>query len=320
MNNINISQIDINKEFGTFLFINKSKISKARNDSQYLDMELMDKFNNIINAKIWNVTEDILNYLNIHSVVYFKGKIQLYNNRKQFIISEYRMPKPGEIDISDFIPTAPVPAIDMYNFIIDVIQKFKDEDLKDITYSIILERKEKLMYYPAAKSNHHSIRAGLLFHIYRMLKVASGIKEVYVNLDLNLLQAGIILHDICKTEEMHTNELGLVDEYTPKGNLLGHLAMGVDLIGKKGRELGINDELILLLQHMILAHHGKPEYGSAIPPMFLEAELLHRIDDLDAKVYDFMKIESELEEKTMSDRIFSLENRRIYKTNYKKNI
>jgi 3'-5' exoribonuclease len=112
---------------------------------------------------------------------------------------------------------------------------------------------------------------------------------------------------------MEANELGVVEEYTPNGQMLGHLVMGVKNIDKVASELGIDEELSMMVQHMILSHHYYPEYGSPKKPMFVEAELLHHIDMIDARVYDFETENKNLEPGQFSDRVYTLDNRRIYK-------
>lgn len=119
---------------------------------------------------------------------------------------------------------------------------------------------------PAALKLHHAERSGLLHHTSTMLRGADMLCELYPFLDADLLAAGVILHDLCKIEEMKSDELGLVSDYTTEGNLLGHLVLGVSKLDRCGREMGVNEELLIMLEHMILSHHDLPEYGSPKPP------------------------------------------------------
>ena len=131
-----------------------------------------------------------------------------------------------------------------------------------------------------------------------------------------LLFAGIILHDIEKTEEMNSSELGIVSTYTVEGQLLSHLIQGITLVDRVSSKVGASSEIRMLLQHMILSHHYEPEYGSPIKPMIIEAELLHYIDVIDARMYDMKKILDGVDEGNFSERIFSLNNRKVYKPKF----
>jgi 3'-5' exoribonuclease len=146
-----------------------------------------------------------------------------------------------------------------------------------------------------------------------MLKSAVALSKIYTFLNTDLLYAGVILHDLGKIAEMAVNECGLVTEYTTEGMLLGHLVQGVKHIEIIGQSLQINPEKILLIQHMLLSHHYIPEHGSPKSPAFPEAELLHYLDIVDARMYDMQKAIESTEPGTFSDRIWSLENRSIYK-------
>ena len=112
---------------------------------------------------------------------------------------------------------------------------------------------------------------------------------------------------------MKASDLGIVKEYTIEGNLLGHITMGIKNLEKICDQLNTPAEKKMLLQHMILSHHYEPEYGSPVKPLFLEAELLHHIDMIDARIYDFTHVTKDQEEGTFSESIFSLDRRRIYK-------
>src|SRR5699024_7713230 len=111
-----------------------------------------------------------------------------------------------------------------------IVSSFKNDDIRNILLEILSIKKEKLLYYPAAKSNHHSIKGGLLYHILSMIKLGEKICELYSIVNKELLFAGIILHDIEKTEEMNSSELGIVSTYTVEGQLLSHLIQGITLV------------------------------------------------------------------------------------------
>ncbi len=283
---------------------------------KYIDATLTDQTGEV-NAKLWSAEETDMIYFNAGSIVKIAAKVKMWNEKPQLSISAYRSPTPEEnIDISDFIPSAPIKPEILFNYVEETINSFKEDDIRLLVSSLITDKKQQFMIYPAAKSNHHSVRSGLLYHIYRMLKTAKALATVYENVNLDLLEAGIILHDLYKIEEMNISEVGLVTDYSAKGNLLGHISIGISEIESKARELHIDTENVLLLKHMLLSHHYFPEFGSPVFPMFLEAELLHHIDIIDARVYDFEEQYKKLEPMSMSEPIWSLDRRRIYKPSF----
>ena len=145
-----------------------------------------------------------------------------------------------------------------------------------------------------------------------MLRMAAHVCEVYPQLDADLLAAGVILHDLCKIDEMSSDEIGMVSDYTAEGLLIGHLVAGVAEIDRLGKELGVRAELLMMLEHMILSHHDLPEYGSPKPPMFPEAEALHTLDLLDARMFEMSRALKGALPGGFTERIWSLD-RRLYR-------
>ena len=217
------------------------------------------------------------------------------------------------VSINDFVPSAPKTAEDMFDIIKEYINRINKKDIRDIvTYAVKL-RKEKLLYYPAAQANHHSVRSGLLYHTTTMLATADALCKIYTDLDSDWLFAGVILHDLEKTEEMEASDLGLVSDYTKKGLLLGHIVQGPLVIQEAAKAVGASDETTILLQHMLISHHYEPEFGAIKRPMFPEAEMLHYLDMIDARMYDFKKALADVNEGGFSDKQWLLNNSRLYK-------
>ena len=197
-------------------------------------------------------------------------------------------------------------------YIISRINAFEDEELKKLCLSFYERDKDRLMYWPAAMSNHHAEYAGLLYHVKRMMMMGERACEVYTFLNKDLLLAGVALHDIEKLDELDSDENGVVPEYTLEGKMLGHLVMGVEVIGERCKELGIDEEKCLLLQHMSLTHHYEPEFGSPKKPLFPEAEMLHYLDMTDAKMFDMEEAVNKAEPGEFGERVWTLDNRTVY--------
>ena len=282
------------------------------NNSRYVDFTFGDKTGEI-NAKLWDYSDKGEPLYKENQLIKLKASVNEWQGRIQLKVEKIRVASEEDgYRIEDFVQSAPFPAEDMYAVIEAFIEKIKDKRIRDIVEIIINDNKEKLMYYPAAKKNHHAVRCGLLYHISTMLKTAEKLSEVYpVNTDF--LYAGVILHDIGKLTEMATNEIGIITSYTLEGNLLGHLIKGVKVVSDAADKANAGEEISLLLQHMILSHHYKPEFGSPVAPRIPEAELLHYIDLLDSHMYDINRVLESTEQGDFSEKIWTLDNRQMYK-------
>ena len=160
---------------------------------------------------------------------------------------------------------------------------------------------------------HHAERSGLLHHMTTMLKAARAIMTVYPQLNASLLTAGVIVHDLAKIDEMDADALGLVSDYSVDGKLLGHIVRGVVNIELAAQKTGASRGKALLLQHMVLSHHGIPEYGSPLAPKFPEAEVLNAIDTLDARLYEMNEALSRAMPGGFSEKVWGLDNRQLYR-------
>ena len=144
-----------------------------------------------------------------------------------------------------------------------------------------------------------------------MLRLAEGMLEVYPWLNRDLLLAGVILHDLGKIDELKSDRTGNVTDYTRDGQLLGHLVRGITNLRQAAEEAGVTGETVVLLEHMLLSHHGEAEFGSPRPPMFPEAEALHWLDITDARMNTMKAVVDKTPEGAFSEKIFSLD-RRVY--------
>lgn len=308
-----INEFIVGDHIEGFFLIKSISVKSTNNNKKYLDITLSDKTGEI-NAKMWDCNEEDGSKYIANSLIKIRGNVSEWQGNNQLKIERVRIVNGDDkINIEDYVQAAPEDPKFMYGEILKYVEKIKNKDIKNITNYILKENKEKLLYYPAAKANHHSIRSGLLYHIKRMLMTAEKISEVYLNLNKDLLFAGVILHDMAKIYEMDANELGVVSEYTSEGQLLGHIIQGIKLVDKVADNLGADREVSMILQHMILAHHNEPEFGSPKRPMIPEGELLHYIDMIDARMYDMEKALEGLKPKQFSEKIWVLNNRKLYK-------
>jgi len=308
-----ISELENNERIDGFYLVKSVELKTSSNNKKYLDFTLGDKTGEI-NAKLWEVADgDEQNYTN-NVLIKVRGTVSSWQNSLQLKLERLREALPSDgVNIEDFVPVAPLDPSFMYAEIFKYVENMHNNDIKNIISIILEEKKEKLMHYPAAKKNHHAIKSGLLYHVLTMIRAGEKLCEIYTFINKDLLFGGIILHDLSKLEEMEASILGIVSEYTIEGQLLGHITQGIKKVELVAESIGADKEITMMLQHMILSHHYEPEYGSPVKPMFPEAELLHHLDIIDARMYDMKRVTSETENGAFSEKIFSLEGRRIYK-------
>ncbi|MDR1953359.1 MAG: HD domain-containing protein [Clostridiales Family XIII bacterium] len=314
-----IAQLQANEEITDFFLVKTVAIKMGSNRKQYLDILLGDKSGEAYGKK-WDISDNEfegLGKINPGDIIKVKAVVTEWNGAKQLKIFKIRHTGPeDEIEKADFFKAAPEAPEDMYAYIFQRADDMTDPHFSMLAKRLLTDNKDRLMYWPAAARNHHAEYAGLLYHVKRMLMVAERICEIYTNLNKDLLLVGVIVHDIEKLNEMNSDENGIVSEYTFDGIMLGHLIQGIVTIDKLSEELGIPHEKKIMLEHMILSHHYEPEYGSPKRPLFPEAEALHYLDMLDSKMFDMEEALFGAEVGSFSDRIWTLDNRRVYKRNW----
>lgn len=299
-----------------FYLIKALNLKTSSNNNKYLDMILGDRTAEI-NAKLWDVDEVSEQQYKVGDVMKVRGDVTLWMEQLQLKIIKARPLEEGDdIDFEQLVPASPIAPDQLLDFLKSKLQAMKNDDLRRLCEYAVLQNEEKLLYYPAAMKNHHAIRGGLLYHLYRMMISGEFLSELY-GLNWDLVLAGIVLHDLDKLSEMDSNELGIVSGYTTEGILLGHIVSGVTKVHTWGLELGIDPEVVMLVKHMILSHHYEADFGSPKKPMFAEAELLHHLDMMDARMYDMEKAKSETAAGQFSDPVFSLDRRRVYHSTLK---
>lgn len=304
-----ISEIEKDQKFEGFVLVRSADQRTGGNGAKYLDLNLADRSGEI-NAKVWDGNTACPTP---GSVIKVRGTTLEYNGRLQLRIEKVREVTPEDsVDLSALTPCAPESPEAMLGELEETLKGFSSEPLKRLTQAMLKRYDEKLRYYPAAQRIHHAERGGLLHHTTGMLRLAKAVVGQYPWLNADLLYAGVMLHDLCKTEEMDSDAMGVVRDYTKEGLLLGHLVLGVARLQETADALGIAGEPVLLLQHMLLSHHGEAEFGSPRKPMFPEAEALHWVDLLDARMNEMQTAINKLKPGVFSEKIWSLD-RRLYR-------
>lgn len=291
------------------LLIKSADIRKTKTDKDYIAFTFQDKSGQI-DAKLWGATPEQIKTLIVGKVVRLSGFRELYNNVPQIKILSIKLVE--EASVLDYIQQAPIDIKTIEQEIMDALCLITDENMYKIVHFIYEKYCQAFYEYPAAKRHHHAFIGGLSFHTLSMIRLAKNICAQYPVLNRSLLISGIMLHDIGKVIEL-SGPIGT--EYTLSGNLIGHIVLMSDEITKACVSLKIDDmsESVILLKHIVLAHHGKLEYGSPVVPQIVEAEILHHIDLIDAKLNMLESTLNKTNEQTFSEKIFGLDNRSFYK-------
>lgn len=238
----------------------------------------------------------------------FKGSLQVTADRVRLAVPE------DQYDLSQLVPTAPLDVEQAQAQVEELLESMTDRDYQAVCREMLDRHREAFLRLPAAKSVHHGFVSGLLMHTLFMMRLADSLARLYGSLlDRDLLLAGTFLHDFAKIQEFQVSQSGLVTDYSVKGQLLGHLVMGAQEAGEVCRKCGVPEEKSVLLQHMILSHHGAPEYGSAVLCQCVESELLSYIDLIDSRMEIYREVLEKTQTGSFSERVFALENKRLFR-------
>ena len=309
----NVIQLrDMKKDevFTGYLLVKAAQVRVSSNGSKYLDATLTDASAEM-NAKGWNWGE--LPVPEAGSVVKVRSGITEFGGKLQMRIDRLAPAEQSEIDWTALVPCAPEDPDAMYEQVWLATQTFEDEGLKNLAQQMLLDNKDNLLLWPAALNFHHAQRSGLLYHTLTMLRAAQALLPIYPYLDRSLLLCGVILHDLQKMREISSTQQGIATSYTNEGMLIGHIVMGVAQVDRTARELGLDEERALLIKHMLLSHHERPEYGSPVAPMIPEAEVLHTLDQMDARLFAMVNALLPTQPGDLSERVRALDGRKIYK-------
>ncbi len=315
-----IADAQVDASFTDNFMVKSISLRVDSKGKQYLDIGLGDRSGEI-SGKKWDVTEDEaaqLGRLREGDLVKVRGLVTEWNGTKQLRIFKIRKadPEADGLDISDYVKAAPESGAEMFGLIRSKAESVGDPELRAMALCFLDENRERLLYYPGAMRNHHAEMAGLLYHIERMLLMGEKACEVYSFLRRDWVVTGVILHDMEKLNEIESNAYGVSPGYSFEGKLLGHIAQGVKAIELMAQKLKISEEKKIMLEHMILSHHYEPEFGSPVRPMFAEAEMLHYLDMIDAKLYDFEDSLSLVAPGEFTERVRTLDNRMLYKPSF----
>jgi 3'-5' exoribonuclease len=278
-----IRELKPNENATAVVLVQAKEIRQKRTGEPYLSLQVGDRSGEL-EAKMWDNVAEVMDTFDRDDFIKVKGLLQLYNNRSQLTIHKLRKVEDREVDFRDFFPASLRDPEEMWAELRSTVAALDNAHIR-VLLDAFLDDPEIASRYrraPAAKTIHHAFRGGLIEHVLSLCSLAKLVTSHYKTIDLNLMIAGCVLHDIGKIYELtYDRALG----YSPEGQLLGHIPIAIRMFCDKIRAFpDFPAPLRNLLEHMILSHHGKLEFGSPKVPVFPEALLLHYLDDMDSKM------------------------------------
>ena len=294
-----------------YVVLRKCEEKKTKNGSTYLDLIIGDK-DGEMTAKLWDYN-GAGGAFEQEMIVKIRGTVEQYNGKDQFRVAQIRpVGDSDDYNLSDLVPSSDVGGEMLFDMMVKKVEGFTNDNLRRIVLDIVNDKKELMVKYPAALKLHHAMLGGLMYHTMSIVRMAEEVCKIYPTINRELLLSGAILHDVAKTWELAQSKTGLAKGYSTEGELIGHLVKGAMIVDETAKKLGIECEEVALLEHMIISHHGVPEYGAAVLPKFLEAIVLSMLDDLDATIFEVNSATDKVEVGTFTDRQWALDNRKLY--------
>lgn len=272
-----------NQNITSSFVVASKQIKPKKNGEPYLALTLADRTGQI-EAKMWDGVPEAMNTFEQDDFIKVRGLLNKYNGRFQLTIHKVRSMEAGEVDYADYLPKTDKNVDELWGTVAGYVQGFQNQHLKALIQAFMDDAEIERAYKnaPAAKTLHHAFIGGLLDHVVSLFRSCDLMSRNYPDVDRDLLMAGAFLHDIGKIHEL---TYARSFSYTTSGQLLGHMIIELEMLHSKLAGLpGFPAELKILLEHLIISHHGKYEFGSPKLPMFPEALMLHYLDDLDSKM------------------------------------
>ncbi len=266
-----------------FLVREKEIRTSARTGSSWLQLELADR-TGTISAKMWDNFAAIAGTFERDDVVQVRGRVKLYNGQKELTIEAVIPSSERDYELADYLPHTKHDVEELYSRLRAAVAEMKNPFLQKLLVSFVDDPAiaTKLKRAPAAMTMHHAFIGGLLEHMVSLIGLSRAVASHYPELDADLLLTGVVLHDIGKIDELRYAR-GI--EYTTEGRLLGHIMIGAGMVQERIKAIpGFPAPLAVLVEHLILSHHGTHEFGSPALPQVREAVALNFIDDLDSKM------------------------------------
>src|ERR1700726_4420499 len=272
-----------NKVITSTFVVGGKQIKPKKSGEPYLALTLGDRSGQL-EAKMWDNVEEVLEAFEQDDFLKIKGLVNKYKNRFQFTVHKLRKLGESEIEFSDYLPKTTRNIDELWQTLAEFVASFQNPHLKALVQAFMSDQEIAAAYRnaPAAKTLHHAYIGGLLDHVVSLFRACDLVCRNYPQVNRDLLLTGAFLHDIGKIHELAYNRSF---SYTTRGQLLGHMIIELEMLQAKLALLpAFPVELKIMLEHLIISHHGQYDFGSPKLPMFPEALMLHYLDDLDSKM------------------------------------
>ena len=283
MKTLFVKDLTADQSITTFFLVHEKEIRNTTGGKPYLRMELGDR-SGTVEARMWEQFEVAAKSIGRDDFVKVQARVEIYRNRPQLSLQQFRLARPEEIDLADYLPHTPHNVEELYQRLLRYVDGMKNPWLKQLVARLLNEPAIASRYKraPAAKVMHHAYLGGLLEHVVGLCGLAKLVAAHYPELDLDLLLTAAMLHDVGKLDEL-CYERSVA--YTTEGQLLGHIVMELETVVKAMDAIGgFPAKLKTVVQHILISHHGQYEFGSPKLPMIREALVFHYLDDMDSKM------------------------------------
>src|SRR6202790_4149869 len=283
MKTLYVKDLTADQAITGFFLVHVKEVPNAAAGKPYRGMELGD-CSGTVEGRMWEQFDELAKGIKRDDFVKIQARVEVYRNKMQLALQQFRVAKPEEIDLADFLPHTPFNVEEMFQKLLGYVQELKNPWLKKLAAGIFSDPRivPRFKRAPAAKVMHHAYLGGLLEHVVGLCGLAKSIAAHYPELDVDLLLIAAMLHDVGKLDELcYEKALG----YTTKGQLLCHIVMELETVSRAMDAIpSFPAPLKTVVQHMLISHHGQYEFGSPKLPMIREAMVFHYMDDLDSKM------------------------------------
>ncbi len=281
--NIMVRDLAADQTITGYFLVHEKEVRNTSSGKPYLRMELGDS-SGTVEARMWDQFEAGAKDVHRDDFVKVSARVEIYRNKPQLSLLQFRVAKPEEINLADFLPHTAHNVEELFKEVQSHADGMKNPWLKKLVLQVLSDPQMAARYKraPAAKVMHHAYLGGLLEHVAGLCRLAKLIAAHYPELDVDLLLTAAMLHDVGKLDELCYEKSV---SYTTEGQLLGHIVMELETVSRAMDEIeGFPANLKTVVQHILISHHGQYEFGSPKLPMIREALAFHYLDDMDSKL------------------------------------
>lgn len=307
-----IKELQENTQVTTQLLVINVTKGVTNQSKPYMTIQFQDA-TGTVDGKKWDYTDEDVAVFVPGNVVEVSCEVIEYKAAKQLKVLRGVAVPMDQIDSSLFVPSAPVSKEELVNKLTGYVNSLKEGDVKTIVTHLLRKHYKEYIEWPAAVRNHHNFVSGLMYHSLCMADTAEAICALYPSINRDIVIGVCLIHDLGKVIELSGP---VATKFTLEGKLLGHISIEQAEVREAAHELGLTGEIPTLMEHMVLSHHSKPDFGSPIMPLTREALVVAMVDDLDAKMNILDKAYDVIQPGEFTSRLMTMDDRYFYKPLY----